>query len=287
MYGASECFNAALVEQGHTKTLLYKEGEFHVPEMELKDFYSYEEVYTNSVEAATQVLISPDVGISILQWLSALAYAAGGYAWSMDEQMGIRFRDMNIVDRVIMYNPVLHALDWSTNSENIYNSVSFTGNGLTKTYSTQNSIDAYGETRRYLTFTALAEVADADAFIAGLLDDVAYPEIEGQLVFYHGDAAIEVGDLIELRNSDVVRVTPEVSGEWGDRYTGRMVARVESVEHELRGPYVQTTVQLTSPLRSMENPINNITAQQPSDGALFQLRLDDALVGLDSNFHLD
>ena len=287
VYGDGECFNAGLVEQGHSKTYLYEEGKYHVPEMELKDFYSYEGVYSDSIEAATQVLISPDVGLNIFQWLSALCYAAGGYGWSMDEAMGVRFRSLDTVDWVIVYDPVQHALEWSTHSDGIYNAVVFTGNGISKTYYKDESIDAYGERKRYLTYTALSELADADAFVAGLLEDVAYPEIEGQLVFYRGDESLEVGDLIEVRNSDVHRVTPEVAGEWGNRFSGRMVARVASVAHELRGAYVETTVKLSSPLRSTHNPVGSITASQPTETELFQLRLDDLLVGLDSNFHLD
>ena len=37
IFGGGECFNAAMVEAGHAEVLLFEDGKFHMPEMELKD----------------------------------------------------------------------------------------------------------------------------------------------------------------------------------------------------------------------------------------------------------
>lgn len=42
VYGGGQCYNAAMVEEGHAGVLLFADGKFHVPELELKDFYSYQ-----------------------------------------------------------------------------------------------------------------------------------------------------------------------------------------------------------------------------------------------------
>ena len=48
VFGGSECFSAALVEQGLADVYLYEDGTYHVPEHHLKDFFSYTKENTKS-----------------------------------------------------------------------------------------------------------------------------------------------------------------------------------------------------------------------------------------------
>ena len=70
-------------------------------------------------------------------------------------------------------------------------------------------------------------------------------------------------------------------------FTGKLVGRVKSLTHEFRGRLVTTKARLTSPLRSVDNPISFIVRGQPLAETLFQFRLDEATVGLDLGYHLD
>ena len=107
------------------------------------------------------------------------------------------------------------------------------------------------------------------------------------MIFHDGVASVQVGDLVEIRGAENFRVIRDVDGEWGNRFSGRHVARVRTVTHDTEGSHVKTTLGLTSPLRSMKNPLTAIVKSQPTGGELFQLRLDDDLVGLDSGVHVD
>lgn len=291
VYGGGECFNAAMVEKGHSETLLYDDGRGHVPELELKDFFSYERVQVDTVSAAVQVLGSVDANIDIFEWLTMMGYAAGGYGWSLDEANCVNFRSLQEVDRVVFVEPVLHAVDWETNSDDLVNVVDFNGNQsaleLSSTYHHDDSEAIFGERKHYMDNPAFVEQADADVLVASLLDDVAFPEQRGEIRFYHGDTSIRVGDLVEVRNGATRRLTPEVTGEWGGYFSGRLVGRVERVRHSLEGTHLTTTVSLMSPLRTMARPLTTLVQSQAGDSSQFQLRLDDDLVGLDSSFHVD
>jgi hypothetical protein len=96
-----------------------------------------------------------------------------------------------------------------------------------------------------------------------------------------------VGDVIEVRGDPLRRLEREIAGEWADRYTGKLVARVREVRHRFSGRDVQTEARLTSPLRTVERPLTFIVRTQPGETTLFQFRLDDEDVGVDLGYHLD
>jgi hypothetical protein len=107
------------------------------------------------------------------------------------------------------------------------------------------------------------------------------------VTFLHGDSAVRVGDILELRGGDLRRLEREVSGEWDGRFTGKLVGRVKGVTHRFRGDRVETVAALTSPLRSVDEPVGFMVRSQPGASTLFQFRLDDETVGLDLGYHLD
>lgn len=291
VYGDGECFNAAMIELGHSQVLLYDDGRGHLPEMALKDFYSYARVQVDTVEAATVELAHVDANIGVFEWLTMMGYAAGGYGWSMDEYGCVTFRSLNQVDSVLFADPVHHAIDWETVSDELINVIDFDGDqsssALSELYAQEDSEAVFGERKYYMDNSAFVEQVDADLFVPAVLDDVAFPEQRGEILIYHGDPRVRVGDLLEVRSGLTRRITPEVSGEWGDAFAGRLVGRVRSVTHSIEGTHLKTRVGLTSPFRTLERPLTAIKQSQAGDSFQFQLRLDDDLVGLDSVFHLD
>ena len=62
---------------------------------------------------------------------------------------------------------------------------------------------------------------------------------------------------------------------------------MKEITHEFRGRLVTTTAGLTSPLRSVDDPLSFIVREQASAESLFQFRLDEKTVGLDLGYHLD
>ena len=291
VFGGGECFNAALVEQGHADVFLYEDGEFHVPEHALKDFFSYMGVHTDSIAPAPAVLERLELDAELYETLTALAYAADGYAWRIDVSGAVSFLSVEVPDRVVYYDPVLHAFAPASESLNIVNAIFFDGNpsegAFEKSYFNGASIDAFGFSGRGLDYYAVSREADADRLANGLLQDVAYPTPEGEIIFPHGDASLAAGELIELRGAPVRRLDEPVAGEWSNRFTGRFVARVRAVTHRFRGKRVETVATLTSPLRSVSNPLTYVRGSQPPAESLFQFRLDDDAVGLDMGVHVD
>jgi hypothetical protein len=156
-----------------------------------------------------------------------------------------------------------------------------------KLYTNGASIDEYGFRLRFLDYFSINTLEDADKLAAGLLDDIAYPAPAGEIVFLNGRADLRVGDVLEFRGDEVRRLEREVSGEWNDTHAGRLVGRIAAIEHEFRARLVVTTARLTSPLRSVDDPVAFIVRSQPAANSLFQFRLDDSGVGLDLGYHLD
>lgn len=291
VFGGGECFNAALVEQGHADVYLYEDGKYLVPEMELKDFFSYAQPNEASVETAASTLVSFDASGGVLEALTALAYAASGGIWSVDATLRVRFRVAGRVDQVVYFDPVRMGVALGTDSSEIANAIYFEGNPVTgtleKTYWRGDSIDAYGFHGRSLDHYGISLEEDADKLVEGLLEDVAYPEPTGGLEFLEGNTAINVGDLVEVRGAEPRRLDREAADEWGGRFNGRLVARVKSVTHRLSGRQVSTRIAFTSPLRSVADPLRFMVRSQPRETELFQFRLDVADVGLDAGYHLD
>jgi endonuclease YncB( thermonuclease family) len=291
VYGDSECFNAALVETGHAAVYLYDEGKFHVPEMELKDYYSYTGVNSDSIESTAATLLDYDVSAGVFEVLTALAYAAEGYIWSLAPGLTVTFRRPVWPNRVVFFDRVQHAVTLGSDSTTLGNALVVRGDpiaGMVDTiYYNGPSIDEYGFRLRFLEYFSLANLEDAGRLAAGLLEDIAYPARSGRIGFLAGEPNLHCGDIVEIRGDDVRRVDREVSGEWADRFSRRLAARVASITHEFRGRLSTTDAELTSPLRSVDSPLSFIVRSQPSASAMFQFRLDEATVGLDLGYHLD
>jgi endonuclease YncB( thermonuclease family) len=291
VYGGGECFNAGLVEHDLADVYLWSDGTFLVPELELKDFYSYAGPHSDSVAATAASLVSFDVSGGVYEVLTALAYAAGGYVWEVDHERAVSFRQADQSDRVVFFDPVEVGVTLGSQSAGLGNFIVISGNpqtsGLDKAYARSASIDAYGFRLRFLDYFSITLEEDADKLGAGLLDDLAYPEPTGAVVFFGGAAELQVGELIELRGGDLRRLDEAVADEWGGDFTGQLIGRIREVTHRFTGREVVTTATLTSPFRSVANPLSFITRSQPEASTLFQFRLDEASVGLDLGYHLD
>lgn len=291
VFGGDECFNAAMVEQGLADVYLYSEGRYLDPALQLKDFYSYAGPAEESVETTDASLWAWDFSGGVLEAVAALAYAAGGYVWSVEPDLAVSFRRVERPDHVVFYRARDMSVGFGSDSAGLGNIIGFEGSpflgALEKTYSRGESIDAYGHRYRHFGFFSISREEDADRLVAGLLDDVAYPQPAGFITFFSGDAAIRTGDVVEIRDGPVRRLDPALPNEWGGRFTGRLVGRAGRVTHRFSGRHVSTTVELTSPLRSVENPLSYIVRSQPGPASLYQFRLDDAIVGADLGFHLD
>lgn len=290
-YGGGECFNAAMVEQSLADVYLFDDGKFHVPEMELKDYFSYAGQHADSIADAPATLGSFDIDNGIYEALTALAYAAGGYVWSLDDDYGVTFRAAERAERVLFFDPVEHRVTLGSDRSGLVNFLVIKGNPLSadldEAYARGSSIDEFGLEVGFLDYFSLTLEEDAAKIAADLLDDIAYPEPSGEVAWLHGNASVEVGDLVEVRGAPVRRIDRAIDGEWGGRFTDRIVGRVRAVMHVFRGRLVETEVRLTSPLRSVSNPLSFIVRQQVPAGNLFQFRLDEETVGVDMGYHLD
>ncbi|MFA6240990.1 MAG: hypothetical protein WC655_08680 [Candidatus Hydrogenedentales bacterium] len=291
VHGGERCFNAALVELGVADVYLYEDGRYHVPEMELKDFFSYEGPHTDSIDPIAETLGSFDANGGILEAIAALAYAAGGCTWAIDPNLVVHLRRQTRPDRVWHFNPAEFGVTLGSDSSALVNAVTIEANPVLstviKSYSRSESIAEYGVHTKYLEHFGLSREDDADKLAGGLLDDVSYPTPDGSFVFYRGNADVRVGDLIEVRGAPLRRVERTAAREWGDRYRNRLVGRVREIAHRFTGDTVTTRVALSSPLRSVADPLAFMVRSQPSKRALFQFRLDDLTVGLDIGYHLD
>lgn len=291
VYGGELCLNAAMIELGHADVYLYEDGRYLPPELELKDFFSYAAPASESIEPVPGYLHSLDVKASLFETLTALAYAARGYVWSLEMDGAVRFRPANAPDRVYYLEPGRTGAALGSDSAGLANVIYFAGNpiagDLRKTYTRPAAVSEYGVSAARFQYFALSREEDADALVSGLLDDVAYPATAGRILFPYGDADIRAGDIVEIRGPLVRRMTRRVAGEWGDRYADRLTGRVKCVRHQIAGRRVSTTAELTSPLRSVEDPLHYIVRSQPGPTVLYQFRLDDSGVGLDLGYHLD
>jgi hypothetical protein len=291
VYGGGQCFNAAMLEAGHADVYHYKDGKYHVPEMELKDYFSYTGVNADSIETTTTVLVDLSVTAGLYEIIALLAYAAGGYVWSVAPGGAVSFRRPTRPDRVEFFDRLNHAATLESNARELANAILVKGNPLTSIvdhlFTNGDSIDEYGFRLAVLELFSLSNADDAAAIVAGLLKDVAYPARGGQMVYLNGVPRLRVGEILELRGGDLRRLNRVVSGEWDDRFTGRTVGRVASITHEFRGRATMTTAQLTSPLRSVNAPLSFLVRSQPPASTLYEFRLDETGVGLDMGYHLD
>jgi len=291
VYGAGECFNAGLVEEGHADVYLYDEGRYHVPEMALKDFFSYRGVYGDSVAECSVVVAAFEARGGVLEVLTALAALADGHVFHVDHERAVHFRPGNVVDDVVVFDPVTAGIELGHDTEGMANLLRVQGDpmhGGVDTYvGEQESIDRFGVAFRFFPYFALSQPADAARLAAGLLKDLAWPRRVGNARFHRGIAGIEPGILLEFRGGPLEERDADLSGAWGGDFTERIVGRVHRVIHRIAGLSVETQLDLTSPYRSVDRPLTFITRSQDSLSAFFQFRLDDASIGLDVGYHLD
>jgi endonuclease YncB( thermonuclease family) len=290
IYGGGECFNAGMVEMGYAAVYLWQDGRYLEPSCELKDFFSYVGPNEDSIDPVSTVLMGYGASESLFEALTQLAYLAEGYVWSIDAEKAVAFR-LSGVDRVLCYEPVAMGVGLAADAGGVANDVLLDGNpaltGVSKTYRREASIALYGDCVVGLRCNAIVYLEDADRLARGLLDDLAYPDRAGFIQFHAGDALVKQGDVLELRGAPLRRLDPAAADEWGGRFAGRLVGRARSVTHRFCGKRVRTTVQLTSPLRSVATPLSFVARSQETPGELFGLRLDDTAVGLDMGYHLD
>lgn len=291
VFGGGECFNAALVEQDLAEVYLYDEGRFLDPDLALKEFYSYHGVHQDSITSTGGILEELDVSGGVLEAIAAAAYAAPGVVFSVDEDLGVRFAPAGPIDHVICFDPLRMGVAFGEQSNALANLIYIEGNPITgtvkHTYARGESIDAYGKAFRSLAYFSLSVEADAERLATGLLDDLAYPAPNGAITFYRGEAGLQVGDCVELRDGPIRRLAPVLPGAWGGRFDGKLVARIARVRHRFSGRHVETVVDLDAPLRSVGDPLAYLVRSQPAASTLFEFRLDAPTVGLDAGFHLD
>lgn len=291
VHGGGRCFNAALVELGHADVYLYEDGRYHVPDMALKDYYSYRAPNVDSIEEVALSVQSLDVRGGALEAIAALAYIAGGYTFDVDEQLRLRFRQQPLPQSVRFFDPARMGLRLGGTLDELANLLLFRGNPETGdafvTHTRGDSMDAYGVRARVLTHFGLTHKDDADHLCDGLLDDLARPTPEITVTHYRGYDGLRVGDLVELRGAPVQRLDAPLAEEWGGSYAGKLVGRVTALRHRIAGREVETTTHLGSPLRSVRDPLAFLVRSQEPAENHFRFRLDDATVGLDQPVHLD
>jgi len=291
VYGNGECFNAAMVELGHSDVYLYADGAYLPAEMRLKEYFSYKGPSSDSVESTDVFLSAMDFENGVFGVLTLLAYAAGA-VWRVDGDGAVYFSVPENSPVVWHYDVQRGAVSFKSNMDGLVNAVSFSGNPdsslLNKWYDRDDSVDEYGTQWRSLALYSFSVQTDADKIVPRMFDDVAYPAPAGYLTDYTGSlGSLRVGELIEIRGSDVRRLTRELDFEWGGRFSGRYVFAVSRKVIMVRNDRVEVTYGLMSPLRSVENPITFMVRNQPTADMLFEFRLDAESVGLDFDYHLD
>lgn len=291
VYGGGLCYNAAMLEAGHADLYLYEDGKYHVPEMALKDYFSYTAPNVDSVLPGSTVLEAFDARGGTLEMLAALAYAAGGFTFQVDASHALRFHRADRPKHVVYFDPLRMNLRLGRSANALVNVLYLSGNpfygAAEKTSTRGDSIDEYDVHARALEYFALRNPADLDALGTGLLDDLAYPAIFGELEIQGGWAAVQPGDLLELRGAPVRRIERELPGEFGGAHNGKLIVRAAAVAHRLAGTRTRTRVTLGPPLRSVNDPLAYVIRSQPGASTLFGLRLDDLSAALDLGFHLD
>jgi len=291
VYGGGECFNAAQVEKGLADAYLYEDGKYHVPEMALKDYFSYTGVHTDSVEPLTEYAVRFTAEGGAYEALTALAYLANNGRWSVGPDLAVTFRWTMGRGRTVFHDPRTVGVTLGSNSGPVVNALYFESNPLRgemrKTYVRGESIDAFGYRGKRFPLYAFDFLEDVDRVAPALLNDVAYPELDGRVTFLHGDADVEVGDLIRLAGGAIRRLDRPLPNEWAGRFAGILMGCVKEVTHRFTGRKVETTALLTSPTRSVGDPVSFLAANAPRESALYQFRLDATAVGVDSEYHVD
>jgi len=224
VYGGTVCFNAALVEYGLAEVQLWRDGAYLVPEMALKEFYSYSGVHQDSIEATGVLLGAFDVQGGVMESLAALAYAADGFTVRVEPDRTVYFETADSAGRVIFYDPLEVGVQLGSDSRAVCNHLVFSGHPMGNVsnahFTEGGSIDVLGLRTDTLEYFSVTRLDDAMKFAMGLLNDLAYPETSGAVTFLEGDAAVRVGDLLEFRGGPLRRLDQEIAGEWGGHFSG-------------------------------------------------------------------
>jgi hypothetical protein len=259
------------------------------PDLELKDFASYTGPREASIAACDTALSWTLFDGPLYNVLTALAYAAGGYAWGLTSEGAVWLQPVDTVDRVVFYDPVVVGVALGAHSAGVVNALAVQTNpdrsAARIEERREDSVRALGEAPQALDAFWLDARSDAERFAGALLDDVAYPETAGEIYWFHGAPDVEVGELVELRGAPIERLAPELAGEWGGRFAGKHVARVRRVTHRIAGQRLETTAALTSPLRSVGGPIAAVRQAQAAAEAYRWFGLD-STAALDEAFEL-
>ncbi|MBI3118883.1 MAG: hypothetical protein HYZ00_09370 [Candidatus Hydrogenedentes bacterium] len=291
VFGGSECFNAALVENNLADVYLYDEGRYLAPELALKEFYSYTGPAEDTIEACATVLESFEADAGLLELLATLAYSAPGFVLDVQRDGRIALRAATRPQRVLFFDSARHGAAFGASGQALANILYFSGNPLRgafqDTYVRGESADAFGAQGSALAHFAFSTSADSARLAEGLLDDLAYPALAGEVTIFGGDPCFTPGMLVELREDPLRRLHEQLPEESGGRFMGKLVARVASVRHRIFGRQVETVLVIDPPLRSVRSPLDYLVRSQRSEDALYALRLDDDAVGLDLGFHLD
>lgn len=289
VYGAGECFNAALVEQGAVDVLLHEDGRILDAAMALKDYFSYAGRHTDSIVHTPTILEDFDFSGGLLEGLTLLAYA-GRRVWRIDPCLSISLCAAEPTDHVVPFIPQRVGVSLGADASSMVNVLVVQGHPLAGPFAVRrersSSIACHGERKETLVCHALSRLDDAACLAEGLLDDLAFPELRAELLFFHGESRCAVGDLIEVRGSPLARLDRILPDEWGGRFHDRFAGRVTRIVHRLSGRDVTTRVSLTSPMRVVSNPLHAIVRSQLNAGAVYQLRLDDETVCLDAGYGL-
>jgi hypothetical protein len=290
-YGSGYGVNAALVELGPAEAWLDPEGRDLIPAWALKDYLSYSRQQVDTVDVSDVTLASFQVQGSIFEALCALAYAAGGFTFSIDAAGTLHFRERDAPDRVVEFDPRKHALVLGASDRRLVNRLRLRGDpraGLVDLeHARPDSIAAYGERLGTIEYFPLSRPEDAATFADALLDDLAYPSPSGRIEFFNGDATLRPGQLLEIRGDRPRRVDPAAAGEWGGSFAGSIVGGVRALVHRIAGKRLNSIAHLGAPLRSVEDPLAYMVLGQESASGFFALRLDDAVAGTDTGQHLD
>lgn len=289
VYGGGECFNATLVERGVVDVMLPEEGRILDAAMALKDYFSYTGRNVDSMVRTPTLLEDFDFSGGLLEGLTLLAYA-GRRAWRIDPALRISLRAAEPTDHVVPFIPQRVGVSLGADASTIANVLVVEGHPLagapSVTRERPSSVACHGERKKTLVCHALSRAEDAACLAEGLLDDLAFPELRAELLFFNGESRCTVGDLIEVRGSPLARLDRILPDEWGGRFHNRFVGRVKRIVHRLSGRDVTTRVTLTSPMRTVSNPLHTIVRSQLGAGAIYQLRLDDDTVSLDAGYGL-
>ena len=287
VFGDGECFSAALVEQGLADVYLYEDGQYHVPEHLLKEFFSYTGAHTNSYPTLGETIHAVDLDCGALEALTLLAYLCGGQAFSITPELGVTFQDATLFDHQYRYRADKMAVTSGFANKGLVNTLAVTGNTIvapdTVSVSCDESIDAYGASGSRIDGKWLGSDDDKAQLAENLVHDLAYPSPSVTLTFFGGAPELLPGALVSVTGAPLARYARRLPDEWGDAFDETLVGRVVEVRHVMTGKDARTEAILAAPLRSVKSPLTLLRRIRSEGEPLFSLRLDEAMAGLDQD----